>query len=70
MSYKYKTREGETKLKAEEFELILKAGETITVEFKSWIKAKNMKDRLALAVDELVAFANTKGGTVYFGVED
>lgn len=54
----------------EEFEDILKAGETDTVEFKSWIKAKNTKERVALAVDELIAFANTKGGTVYFGVED
>ncbi len=57
-------------MKAEEFELILKDGETITVEFKSWIHTKNMKERIALAVDELVAFANTKGGTIYFGVED
>ena len=29
-----------------------------------------MKERIALAVDELIAFANNKGGTVYFGVED
>jgi len=57
-------------LNREEFEDILKAGETDTVEFKSWIKAKNTKERVALAVDELIAFANTKGGTVYFGVED
>ncbi len=49
---------------------ILKDGETITVEFKSWIHTKNMKERIALAVDELVAFANTKGGTIYFSVED
>ena len=29
-----------------------------------------MKEIISLAVDELIAFANTKGGTVYFGVED
>lgn len=49
---------------------ILEKGESSTVEFKSWKKASNMKERIKLAVDELVAFANAKGGTVYFGVED
>ena len=49
---------------------IIKNGETSTVEFKSWIKVASMKERINLAVDELVAFANAKGGTVYFGVED
>ena len=29
-----------------------------------------MKERISLAVDELIAFANCKGGTVYLGVED
>ena len=29
-----------------------------------------MRERISLAVDELVAFANAKGGTVYMGVED
>ena len=29
-----------------------------------------MKECVKLAVDELIAFANAKGGTVYFGVED
>lgn len=57
-------------MKREEFEDILKAGETDKVEFKSWIKSKNMKERVTLVVEELIAFANTKGGTVYFGVED
>ena len=51
-------------------ESIIEAGETLTVEFKSWIKARNMKERINLAVDELIAFANTNGGTVYFGIED
>lgn len=55
---------------AEEFKKILDKGETDTVEFKSWIKAKNLKEIISLAVDELIAFANHKGGTVYFGVED
>lgn len=53
-----------------EFEDILKTGETDTVEFKSWINTRSTKERVSLAVDELIAFANTKGGTVYFGVED
>ena len=53
-----------------EFEDILKEGETITVEFKTWIYAKDMRERISLAVDELIAFANAKGGTVYMGVED
>ena len=53
-----------------EFENDIKKGESLTVEFKSWIKAKTMKERIALAVDELVAFANAKGGTLYFGIED
>ena len=48
----------------------LKTGESIDIEFKSWIKASNMRERISLAVDELIAFANCKGGTVYFGVED
>ncbi len=29
-----------------------------------------MRDRISLVVDEFVAFANAKGGTVYMGVED
>ena len=53
-----------------DFEKDLAAGESVTVEFKSWIKAKDMRERISLAVEELIAFANTKGGTVYFGVED
>ena len=54
----------------EEFKKILLKGETDTVELKSWVKARNQKEIIALAVDELIAFANHKGGTVYFGVED
>lgn len=53
-----------------EFEQILSKGENLTVEFKSWVHTKDMKERISLAVDELVAFANAKGGTVYLGVED
>lgn len=49
---------------------IITQGETITVEFKSWIKANSMKDRINLVVPELIAFANSKGGTVYLGIED
>lgn len=53
-----------------EFEQILVQGENLRVEFKTWIHAKDMRERISLAVDELVAFANAKGGTVYMGVED
>lgn len=52
------------------FEQVLLEGENLTVEFKTWIHAKDMRERISLAVDELVAFANAKGGTVYMGVED
>lgn len=48
----------------------LQIGESIDIEFKSWRKAAGMKERISLAVDELIAFANSRGGTVYFGVED
>ena len=54
----------------EKFEKDLAVGESVTVEFKSWIKAKDMRERISLAVEELIAFANTKGGVLYFGVED
>lgn len=48
----------------------LQIGESVDIEFKSWIKVSSMKERISLAVDELTAFANCKGGTVFFGVED
>ena len=50
----------------EEFKKILDKGETDTVEFKSWVKARNMKEIISLAVDELIAFANSKGGNSLF----
>ena len=31
---------------------------------------KDMRERISLVVDELIAFANAKGGIVYMGVED
>jgi ATP-dependent DNA helicase RecG len=49
---------------------IIYDGESATVEFKSWIKTKKNKERINLAVQELIAFANANGGTVFFGVED
>jgi len=49
---------------------IIAQGETITVEFKSWIKADSIKERINLVVPERIAFANSKGGTVYLGIED
>ena len=54
----------------DDFAEILKIGESIDTEFKSWNKVSDMKKRINLAVDELIAFANNKGGTLYFGVED
>lgn len=54
----------------QEFKEILHKKEADTIEFKSWVNARNMKEIISLAVDELIAFANSKGGTVYFGVED
>ena len=35
----------------EEFKKILLKGETDTVEFKSWVKARNQKEIIALADD-------------------
>lgn len=49
---------------------IIAQGETTTVEFKSWIKTNSIKERINLVVPELIAFANSKGGTVYLGIED
>lgn len=54
----------------DDFAEILKIGESINTEFKSWNKVSDMKKRINLAVDELIAFANNKGGTLYFGIED
>lgn len=54
----------------DDFAEILKIGESINTEFKSWNKVSDMKKRINLVVDELIAFANNKGGTLYFGVED
>ena len=55
-------KEGVTLMTEEEFKEILDKEETDTVEFKSWINARNIKEIISLAVDELIAFANTKGG--------
>ena len=52
------------RLTISDFEKVLLEGESLTVEFKTWIHVKDMKERISLAVDELVAFANAKGGTV------
>ena len=49
---------------------VIKVGENDTVEFKSWVKASGHNERVRLVVNELIAFANAKGGTVYFGIED
>ena len=52
----------------QEFKEILHKEETDTVEFKSWVNARNMKEIISLAVDELIAFANSKFVTVKFVV--
>ena len=39
-----------------EFEQILLQGEGLTVEFKTWIHAKDMRERISLVVHELVMF--------------
>ena len=49
------------------FESDLSKGECLTVEFKSWIKTSGIKECINLVTPELVAFSNTKGGTVYLG---
>lgn len=54
----------------EEFKRVLDKGEADTVEFKSWINTRNIKEIISFTVDELFAFANSKGGTVYLGIED
>lgn len=53
-----------------ELEKIIKSGESLTVEFKSWIKTASKKESVTLAVNELAALANTKGGVLLFGIED
>ena len=54
----------------DDFAEILKIGESINTEFKSWNKVSDMKKRINLAVFDVFSFANNKGGTLYFGVED
>jgi len=62
--------EGGDLLTIQELQRILDGGESQTVEFKSWIHAGDARKRTQLAVKELVAFANARGGTLFFGVED
>ena len=57
-------------MNAEEVLKLIEKGETATVEFKSWEKAKNFKDRIELALPEIIAMANSSGGQLFFGVED
>ena len=49
-------------MKIDELMLLIKEGEGLTVEFKEKYTAK--------VVQDLVAFANSKGGKVIFGVTD
>ncbi|MGL5086683.1 MAG: AlbA family DNA-binding domain-containing protein [Clostridium sp.] len=48
---------------------IIAKGETIGVEFKSWIKVKE-KELMKLLTKEAVGMANTEGGIILIGIED
>ena len=54
----------------DDFAEILKIGESINTEFKSWNKVSDMKKRINLAVDDVFSFFNKKRGDLFFGVED
>lgn len=49
---------------------VISAGETNTVEFKSWTNRSEYKKVIDLLVKEAVGLANTKGGIILVGVED
>ncbi|TJX13158.1 hypothetical protein E9840_10680 [Tissierella creatinini] len=49
---------------------IIKKGENVYVEFKSWQKIKDKKELMKIITKEAVALANTKGGLILLGVED
>lgn len=49
---------------------LIKQGEKETVEFKSWIKTKDLKKLIKLCVKEVVALSNSNGGYLLLGVED
>lgn len=49
---------------------VISAGETNTVEFKSWTNRSEFKKVIDLLVKEAVGLANTKGGIILVGVED
>lgn len=42
----------------------------MTMEFKSQIQASGFKARIHRTVNELIAFANARDETHYFGIED
>lgn len=44
----------------EEFKKILDKGETDTVEFKSWINTRNIKEIVSFTVDEFVLLLTAK----------
>lgn len=48
---------------------IIAKGESIDVEFKSWVKVKE-KELMKILTKEAVGMANTKGGVILVGVED
>ncbi len=65
--YRYPSRENDVVVENDETQLVdmISKGENETVEFKV-ILPKDRKDLL----ESIVAFANTKGGTIFIGVDD
>lgn len=58
------------KMNKSELQDLINHGETINVEFKSWIETPNFKNLIKLCVKEVVALANSEGGFLLLGVED
>lgn len=49
---------------------LINQGETLTTEFKSWVKIPDFKKLIKLCVKEIVALSNSNGGYLLIGVED
>ena len=67
-NYKYPSRKEDVVIENSETQLmdVINKGENETVEFKAILDAKHEKEFL----ETIVAFANTKGGTIFLGVSD